>query len=133
MPKNSPGTNPIPIPYPNVTDLGATPYLPAVASPLPKELLPAELQSALVRLGQKYGAGLRVTVTDSEWVEISMENLPAAQLHAQIQSERKVLFGTAESRVQVIQPLRPTGSEIFLHLLSEPQWGNRAMMAAYGK
>ena len=73
---------------------------PVVANPLPKELLPAELQSILVRLGQKYGAGLRVSVTDAEWVEVSVDNLSAAQLHDQLQSERNILFGTAESRLQ---------------------------------
>jgi hypothetical protein len=42
-----------------------------------------------------------------------------------------VLFGNAESRVQVIQPLRPTGTEIHLHLLTAPNWADSAR--SYGK
>ena len=71
-----------------------------------------------MRLAQKYGSKLRVNVTDAEWVEISVENVSAPELQGQLQQERNVLFGTAESRLQVIQPLQATGTGIYLHLLS---------------
>lgn len=125
--------NPIPIPYPNIVDLDSTAAPPTVARSVPKELLPAEFQSVLVRLAQKYGAGFHVNVTDAEWVEISVDNVSAPQLHAQIQQGRNVLFGTAESRLQVIQPLQSTGTAIYLHLLSEPKWGDLGTMAVRAK
>ena len=121
-------SGPIPIPYPNVS---ASP--PKALKPLTKEVLPAEFQSILARLQQKYGAGLQVKVTDSQWVEISVANLPAKQLQAQLQLARKALFGSAEPRMQVIQPLGSTGPGIFLHLLREPVWGDLATMAVFAK
>ena len=126
MPRDvSPG-GPIPIPYPNTQRAGTGATPPAVPHNLPKELLPAEFQSILARLTEKYGSRLNVTPTDAEWVEVSVENLPASQLQAELQNARNVLFGNAESRVQVIQPLRPTGPGIFLHLITEPNWADVA-------
>jgi hypothetical protein len=95
--------------------------------------LPADFQFILVRLAQKYGAGFRVKVTDAEWIEISVENVSASELHRQLQQERNVLFGPAESRLQVIQPQQSASSGIYLHLLSEPKWGDLSTMAARGK
>jgi hypothetical protein len=133
MASNSAPGGPTPVPYPNTVDLSSTSAPPRVASPLPKELLPADFQSILVRLAQKYGAGLHANVTDAEWVEISVENVSAPELHAQLQQERNVLFGAAQSRLQVIQPLQATGTGIYLHLLSEPKWGDLATVATRGK
>lgn len=98
---------------------------PMVAKPIPKELLPAEFQWILTCLGQRYGAALHVNVTDAAWLEISVENIPAGILAGQLQNERKVLFGVAEPRVQVISSTRPTGDTIYLHLLTDPEWGAR--------
>ena len=126
MPRDASPGGPIPIPYPNAQRAGTGATPPAVAHNLPKELLPAEFQSILARLAEKYGSKLNVTPTDAEWVEVSVENLRASQLHAELQTARNVLFGNAESRVQVIQPLRPTGPGIFLHLITEPNWGDVA-------
>lgn len=119
----------MPIPYPNALQPGASASPPALSRQLPRELLPADFQSILSRLQEKYGSKLNVTPNDAEWVEVSVENVPAAQLHADIQNARNVLFGDAESRIQVIQPLRPTGEGIFLHLLSEPNWSDIARMS----
>jgi hypothetical protein len=88
-----------------------------------------DFQAVLRRLEQRFGTALRVNVTDASWVEISVENIPAAVLAAQLQNERKMLFGAADPQVQVIQPLRPMGNIICLHLLGTPEWGSRAMMA----
>jgi hypothetical protein len=98
------------------------------ARPIPRELLPPDFRWALMRLEQRYGAALRVNVTDANWMEISVENVPAVMLAAQLQNERKVLFGAAEPRMQIISPLRPTGNEVCLHLLTEPNWGDRRGM-----
>lgn len=133
MASNSAPGGPTPLPYPNIVDLSSTSSPPQVASPLPKELLPADFRSILVRLAQKYGSKLRVNVTDAEWVEISVENVSAPELQGQLQQERNVLFGTAESRLQVIQPLQATGTGIYLHLLSAPKWGDLTTMAARAK
>ncbi len=109
------------------------PVPPTVARPIPRESLRPEFQWVLTRLEQRYGAALHVHVTDAQWVEIRVENIPAVLLAAQLQNERKSLFGTAEPRVQVISPLRPIGDAICLHLLAEPDWGNRRSMMAMGK
>ena len=101
--------------------------------PLTKESLSAEFQGILTRVGRRFGAGLNVNVTDSAWVEISVGNLSAKQLQAQLQLDRKTLFGTAESRMQVIEPLQSTGGVIHLHMLSDPAWGDRTTMALRGK
>jgi hypothetical protein len=112
-------------------DFGSVP--PRVGRPIPKEQLPPELQSVLSRLAQRYGPALHVNVTDVQWVEISVEKIPAAVLAAQLQSERKVLFGTAEPRIQVITPLRPLGNSVCLHLPTEPDWGDLAGQRFSGK
>ena len=105
------------------------PSPPVAARPIPRELLPPEFQSVLRRLEQRYGAALHINVTDAKWVEITVENLPAALLTVQLQQERRELFGVAEPRMQVIAPLRPMGNAIYLHLLTEPEWSNpRSMM-----
>jgi len=70
---------------------------------------------------------------DREWVEVSADHLPAAQLHAQLQTRRNALFGSAEPRMQVIQQMKPTGTVVYLHMLNEPVWGNRALMSHPGK
>jgi hypothetical protein len=129
MPRDvSPG-GPVPIPYPNAFQAGASASPPPVSRQLPRELLPADFQTILSRLQEKYGSKLNVIPSDAEWVEVSVENVPAAQLHADLQNARNVLFGDAEPRVQVIQPLRPTGAGIFLHLLSEPNWSDIARLS----
>ena len=104
----------------------AVPKPPTISSQLPRELLPAEFQNILVRLAQKYGSALQVKVTDAEWVEITVENLGALELGKQIQNERNVLFGTAESRMQLIQA---NSNQLYLHLLNEPVWGARMAMS----
>lgn len=101
---------------------------PTFANPVPKKLLPSEFQSVLAGLERRYGAALRVNVVDARWVEISVENVPASLLTTQLQNERSILFGAADPKMQVISPVRPLGDSIFLHLLTEPDWGNRAMM-----
>jgi hypothetical protein len=126
MPSDAAPDGPVPLPRRHSTGPGFTPNL-------PEELLPAEFRSILVRLRQRFGSALHVIPTDTEWVEVTVDNLSAAEVQSKVQSERNVLFGNADSRVQVILPVRPSGSEIHLHLLSEPNWGDRTMMAAYGK
>ena len=106
---------------------------PQGVKPLTKESLPAEFQSILTRVARRFGAGLDVKVTDSAWVEISVQNLSAKQLYAQLQLDRKTLFESAESRMQVIEPLQSTGGVIHLHMLNAPVWGDRATMALYAK
>jgi hypothetical protein len=101
---------------------------PKFARPVPRESLPAEFQSALAGLEKRYGAALRVNVVDARWAEVSVENIPAAMLTTQLQNERRMLFGAADPKMQVISPVRPIGQSIFLHYLTEPDWGNRAMM-----
>lgn len=133
MASNSAPGGPTPVPYPNIVDLSSTSAPPKVSSPLPKELLPADFRSILVRLAQKYDDGFHVNVTDAEWIEISVENVSAPELHAQLQQERNVLFGTAESRLQVIQPQQSSSAGIYLHLLSEPKWGDLTTMALRAK
>ena len=128
MPKHSATFGQTPSSYPN-TPVNS----PQGVRPLTKESLPAEFQAILTRIGRRFGVGLRVNVTDSAWVEISVDNLPAKQLHAQLQLDRKSLFGTAESRMQVIQPLQSTAPVIHLHMLNEPNWGDRTTMALRGK
>ena len=104
----------------------ATPKPPAVGTQLPRELLPAEFQNILVRLAQKHGSALHVNVTDAEWVAISVDSVGAAELGRQMQNERNVLFGAADSRMQVIQA---NSGQVYLHLLSEPVWGTRMAMS----
>jgi hypothetical protein len=118
---------PLPIPYPNIAESGATP--PTIPRPIPKELLPPELQAILARLADKFGTKLNVTPADAEWVEISVANLPASQLHSELQGARNTLFGNAAARVQVIQSPTPSGASIFLHLLAEPNWGDIARLS----
>jgi hypothetical protein len=115
---------PVPIPYPNIASAGAGPTPPAVRRPIPKELLSPEFQTILARLGERFGSKLNVAPADPEWIEISVANIPAAQLLTELQNARNTLFGNAASRVQVIQPTGPSSSSIFLHLLSEPNWGD---------
>ena len=122
-----------PIPNPDVVDLESTLTPPDVSKPLPQELLPTDFRSVLVRLAQKYGAGLQVNVTDAEWVEISVENLSAADLQTQLHSERSVLFGAVESRLQVISPSQVDSNIIYLHLLNQPRWGEISTMALRAK
>lgn len=90
--------------------------------PIPKEALTQEFQWVLWCLEQRYGAALHVNVTDAAWVQISVENIPAAVLAEQLQSERKSLFGTLDRRMQVIVPQRLTTNEISLHVPTEPVW-----------
>ena len=101
---------------------------PTFARPVPRELLTTEFQSVLASLEKRYGAALRVNVVDAKWVEVSVETIPAAMLTMQLQNERRMLFGAADPKMQVISPVRPMGESIFLHYLTEPDWGNRAMM-----
>jgi|SoiMethySBSTD1v2_1073268.scaffolds.fasta_scaffold1085465_1 hypothetical protein len=122
-----------PILHPDVVDLSGTSAPPNVPSSLPQELLPSEFRSILVRLAQKYGAGLNVNVTDREWVEISVANLSGSELHTQLQNARDVLFGDAESRLQVIPSQQASGVTIYLHLLSPPQWGDLSTMSTLRK
>jgi len=105
---------------------------PEFARPLRKESLPHEFQSVLLRLEQRFGANLQVNVTDTNWVEISVENLHPDILLLQLENERKLLFGAAEPRLQVIPPLRPTGNVVYLHLLTEPEWNSRGSIFARG-
>jgi len=129
MPLNiSPG-GPLPIPYPNITQGSSSATPPALPRPIPKELLPAEFQTILARLGEKFGAKLNVNPTDPEWVEVSVENVSAVQLQDELQNARNTLFGNAAAKVQVIQPTNPTGSSIYLHLVTEPNWGDIARFA----
>ena len=129
MPLNiSPG-GPLPIPYPNIGQDSSSSAPPAVPRPIPKELLAAEFQTILARLGEKFGSRLKVNPTDPEWVEISVENVSAVQLQNELQNARNTLFGTAAAKMQVIQPTNPTGSSIFLHLLTEPNWGDIARVS----
>ena len=125
LPEPFPG-GPVPIPYPNVTSAGASGAPPAVRGHVPKELLSPEFQTILARLAERFGSKLNVTPADPEWVEISVANISPAQLHAELQNARNTLFGNAAVRVQVIQPGSPGSASIFLHLLSEPNWGDVA-------
>lgn len=128
MPKPHGTSGPTPSSYPN-TAVNS----PQGVRPLTKESLPAEFQAILTRIGRRFGAGLQVNVTDAAWVEVRVQNQSAKQLHAQLQLDRKSLFGTAESRMQVIEPLQSTGGVIHLHMLNDPVWGNPATMALRGK
>ena len=92
-----------------------------------------EFRSVLVALAQKYGSALQVNVTDPEWVEVSVQNLSAADLQTQLHTQRNVLFGAAESRLQVIPPSQGSSNVIYLHLLNEPRWGNLATIATRAK
>ena len=109
----------------NLPTSGAVSNPPTVGSEVPRELLPAEFQNILVRLAQKHGSALHVKVTDAEWVEITVDNVGAVELGKQIQNERHVLFGSAESRMQVIQA---NSAQVYLHMLNEPVWGTRIGM-----
>ena len=106
---------------------------PKSTQPISKEKLSAEFQGILKRLESTFGAGLRVTVLDPEWVEVGAAALPAPQLLAQIQTKRMVLFGAADSRMQVIQQLTPTGTATYLHMLNAPNWANPGAEALRGK
>ena len=106
---------------------------PKTRRPLTKQVLSAEFQFILTLLRQKYGAALQVKVTDAQWVEISVADLPATQLQAQLQFARGQFFGAAEPRMQVIQPHGSTGPGVFLHLLHKPMFGDLSTMATFGK
>jgi hypothetical protein len=109
---------PLPIPYPNIAFL---------AEPPPVESLPPELQVILTRLGREFGVTLRTRVTTAGGVEIRVDGVSPIHLYAQVELERKALFGDADGRVQVIKQPHPIGDggAVFLHLLSEPTRSDR--------
>ena len=106
---------------------------PKGTQPIAKEKLSAEFQAILKRLELSFGTGLRVSVLDPEWVQVSVAPLPAPQFIAQIQARRNMLFGAADSRMQVIQQLTPTGTATYLHMLNAPNWANPGAEALRGK
>lgn len=106
---------------------------PKGTQPIQKEKLSAEFQGILTRLGLTFGASLHLKAIDPEWLEVSVDRLSAPLLHAQLQLKRKALFGAADTRVQVIQQVTPTGTVTYLHMLSEPNWGNPGAEALRSK
>ena len=106
---------------------------PKGTQPIAKEKLSAEFQAILKRLELSFGTGIRVSVLDPEWVQVSVAPLPAPHFVAQIQARRNMLFGAADSRMQVIQQLTPSGMATYLHMLNAPNWGNPGTEALRGK
>ena len=104
-----------------------------MSDPLSQSSLSIEFQAILARLATTFRIGLDVKVTDEEWVQVSVKNLPAAQFYAELQAKRRMLFGASEPRVQVIQQPLPTGPVVYLHLLHAPSWGAPESAARGGK
>jgi hypothetical protein len=109
------------------------PTPPPVPKQLPRELLPREFQSILLRLEQSYGSELEVTTSDPQWLEVNVEEMSGKELFDELQSEKNVLFAGLEGRVQMIQPQSQSEDGLYFHLPVAPDWSGRGDFGFFAK